>query len=371
MPVEIGLWRVNDQPQRIQPAIMPLESRLEQIILDDPAILEAKLLVVGNQVATKYGKYIDVLGLDSEGVLHILELKRDRTPRDVVAQALDYASWVQELGNEDVRDIFETWNPGKSLDEAFAERFDGAPVPDELNSGHIMTIVASDLDPGTERIVAYLNRFHSVPINVMKFRYFTDNGNDYLARTWLIDEASRGSVSGPARPKSTKAAWNGQDWYAAFGMDEGNRASDRGARVWEDARTYGFISAGGGEWYSRTLKSLPQGAQVFVHVPQHGYVGVGIVQGAAKPADEASLTVNGASQQFRSLRLQGSYRHPHADEGTDTAEYIVPIQWIESVPLDEAIWRPGMFANQNSACKLRNQFTIDELTKEFRLTDQL
>jgi RecB family endonuclease NucS len=41
-----------------------------------------------------------VLGLDSEGVLHILELKRDRTPRDVVAQALDYASWVQELGNE-------------------------------------------------------------------------------------------------------------------------------------------------------------------------------------------------------------------------------------------------------------------------------
>lgn len=363
MPVEIGLWRVDDKPQRIRPAVMPLEARLEQIILDDPEILEIKLLVLGNQVATKYGKYIDVLGLDSDGVLHILELKRDRTPRDVVAQTLDYASWVQELGNEDVRDIFASCNSGTSLDEAFAERFDGAPVPDELNSGHVMTIIASDLDPGTERIIAYLNNFHDVPINVMKFRYFTDHGHDYLARTWLIDEAAPVSATGPARAKSTRATWNGRDWYAAFG-------TDGAARSWEDARTHGFISAGGGEWYSRTLKTLPPDARVFVHIPQHGYVGVGLVQGPAVPASEALLTVNGASQRFRSLPLQASYRHPQTDEGTDTDEYIVPIQWIETVPLDQAVWRAGMFANQNSACKLRNQFTIDELTKEFHLIDQ-
>lgn len=115
MPVEVGLWRVDDRPQRIRPAAMPLEAKLEQLILDDPEILEARLLLLGRQVPTKYGKYIDLLGLDSEGVLHILELKRDRTPRDVVAQALDYASWVQELGNEDVRNIFAAGNPGSSL----------------------------------------------------------------------------------------------------------------------------------------------------------------------------------------------------------------------------------------------------------------
>ncbi len=362
MPIELGLWRVDDKPQRILPTLMPLEAKLEQMILDDPEILEAKLLLLGSQVATKYGKYIDVLGLDSEGVLHILELKRDRTPRDVVAQALDYASWVQELGNEDVRNIFASANSGKSLDEAFAERFDGAPVPDELNSGHVMTIIASDLDPGTERIVAYLNNFHDVPINVMKFRYFTDNGHDYLARTWLIDETAPVSASGPAGAKSTRASWNGRDWYAAFGIDNNSRS-------WEDARNYGFISAGGGDWYSRTLKSLPQGARVFVHVPQHGYVGVGIVQGLAMPADEAILNVDGSSQPFRSLPLKGAYRHPQADENSDAAEYIVPIRWTETVPLDKSVWRPGMFANQNSACKLRNQFTIDELTREFHLTE--
>ena len=34
--------------------------------------------------------------------MHIIELKRDRTPRDVVAQALDYASWVRGLHYEDI-----------------------------------------------------------------------------------------------------------------------------------------------------------------------------------------------------------------------------------------------------------------------------
>lgn len=361
MPVEVGLWRVDDRPQRIRPRPMPLEAKLEQLILDDPEILEAKLLLLDSQVATKYGKYIDLVGMDSEGVLHIVELKRDRTPREVVAQALDYASWVQELSNSDVREIFENANPGRSFDEAFAQRFDGAPVPDELNSGHVMTIVASDLDAATERIVAYLNNSHGLPINVMMFRYFTDNGHEYLARTWLIDEGAPVAASGTTRNKGTRAVWNGLDWYGAFGV--GN------TRSWHDARTYGFISAGGADWYSKTLKGLPAGARVFVHVPQHGYVGVGIVQGPAAPADEAVLEIDGITQPFRSLSLQGEYLHSPGGGDVDSAEYIVPVRWIDTVALEDAVWRPGMFANQNSACKLRNQFTIDELTREFRLTD--
>lgn len=363
MPVEVGLWRVDGRPERIRPRTMPLEAKLEQLILDDPEILEVKLLLLGSQVATKYGKYVDLLGVDSEGVLHILELKRDRTPREVVAQALDYASWVEELGNSDVRNIFENANPDRSFDEAFAQRFDGAPVPDELNSGHVMTIVASDLDPATERIVAYLNNSRGVPINVMMFRYFIDNGHEYLARTWLIDETASMSASGTPRNRSTRAPWNGCDWYVAFGIGD--------SRSWDDARRHGFISAGGADWYSRTLKGLPAGARVFVHVPQHGYVGVGVVQGPAAPADGAVLDIGGVTRDFRSLALQGSYRHPQASEGVDAAEYIVPVQWIDTVPLEGAVWRPGMFANQNSACKLRNQFTIDELTREFKLSDLL
>ena len=362
MPVEIGLWRVDGRPERISPGTMPLESRLEQLILDDPEILETQLLLIGSQVQTGYGKYIDVLGIDAEGVTHVLELKRDRTPRDVVAQTLDYASWIQQLGNEDIRQIFAKHHPTQNFDEQFALRFDGAPVPDELNSSHVLTIIASDLDSSTERIVAYLNNSHNVPINVMKFRYFTDQGHDYLVRTWLIDEEKSNAASIPDQGRSTRAAWNGRDWYASFGIDNGTRS-------WEDARNYGFISAGGGEWYSRTLKSLPVDSQVSVYVPRHGYVGIGEVRGKAMRTQEAMLSVDGKEVAFTSLPLVGSYRHPAEGGEEEADEYIVPVRWIETRSLDDAVWRAGMFANQNSACKLRNQFTIDELSKAFQLTE--
>jgi hypothetical protein len=65
--------------------------------------------------------------VDAEGCLHVLELKRDRTPRDVVAQLLDHAAWVQDLSNEQVREIHAAYardtGVAEELDEAFPLRF--------------------------------------------------------------------------------------------------------------------------------------------------------------------------------------------------------------------------------------------------------
>ncbi|HEY3406632.1 MAG TPA: hypothetical protein VGK53_00510 [Propionicimonas sp.] len=68
-----------------------------------PTILGERLLAIGRQVHTPYGKIIDLLAIDADGNLHVLELKRDMTPRDVVAQALDYGSWVRWLQRADVQ----------------------------------------------------------------------------------------------------------------------------------------------------------------------------------------------------------------------------------------------------------------------------
>ena len=63
------------------------ESTLEEWLESNPgAILEeGGLLVVGRQVVTNLGGYIDLLGVDREGNAVVVELKRDRTPRDVIA----------------------------------------------------------------------------------------------------------------------------------------------------------------------------------------------------------------------------------------------------------------------------------------------
>jgi hypothetical protein len=36
-------------------------------------------------------------------------------------------------------------------------------------------------------------------------------------------------------------------------------------------------------------------------------------------------------------------------------------------PGERAFWKTGLFANQNSATKLRNQFTLEQVTAEFGL----
>jgi hypothetical protein len=121
-------------------------------------------------------------------------------------------------------------------------------------------------------------------------------------------------------------------------------------RNWDDARRYGFVSAGGGAWFSRTIRALPVGGRVFVCIPKRGYVGVGTVSGEARPFDEASVEVDGQLRRLAELELQGTYHH--SNEAEDNEEYVVPVRWTAVKPREQAVWETGMFANQNSACKL-------------------
>jgi hypothetical protein len=86
-----------------------------------------------------------------------------------------------------------------------------------------------------------------------------------------------------------------------------------GQRSWDDARKYGFIFAGGGIFCSRTLRSLPVGARVFVDIPQTGYVGVGTTSGEAARFDDAIVTTDGQQRKLAELPLAGGYHHTEAD----------------------------------------------------------
>ena len=122
------------------------------------------------------------MALDAEGRVHVLELKRDRTPRDVVAQALDYGSWAKDLSLEELEQIHQDSGDGDTrLDEAFAEHF-GSPLPDVVGAEQQFTIVASELDATSDRIIEFLAESYDVPINAVFFRHFADGGCEYLAR---------------------------------------------------------------------------------------------------------------------------------------------------------------------------------------------
>ena len=98
MPVEIGIWSIaGATTTQLEQKSLDLESRLEDILEQDLSIVGPNWMVIGRQVRTSFDKRIDLLAIDRVGNLVVIELKRDRTYRDVVAQVLDYASWVKDL----------------------------------------------------------------------------------------------------------------------------------------------------------------------------------------------------------------------------------------------------------------------------------
>jgi hypothetical protein len=350
------MWRIDGgEPRALTAAALPTEKELQEFLRRDPSLLGVTLLVIGSEVQTPFGKRLDLLAIDGDGNLHILELKRDRTPREVVAQILDYGSWVSTLSRDEVIDIAEKYL-GRPLEVAFEEVFGGAP-PDELNSELQLTVVAGALDASSERIVTYLRGF-GVPINAVFFSYLEDDDRRYLARSWLAGTEEGASTSTSAA-KGKRAAWNGVDWYVSFGGD----------RPWEDARRFGFVSAGGGKFYTQTIRALPVNARIWVNIPGTGYVGVGTVTGPAVRFEQAQVDLDGMPVPLASQRLLGDYPH-HGAATDDEAEWVVPVSWTNTFPESAAYWERGFFANQNSACKLRQEFTLERLAHHFDVDDE-
>lgn len=363
MPVEFAVWRIGQGITSVGWTPFPDEKRLEALIEEDPrGLLGEDVLLLGRQVDTAFGKRIDLLGIDIDGDLHVIELKRDKTPRDIVGQLLDYASWVQTLGYEDVLRLWEPRSPGQPFEEAFFDHF-GINLPDTLNTQHHLLIVASELDASTERIVQYLSESYSVPLNAVFFRYFQSEGQEFLARTWLVDPLEAESRSTPNSSISTgaKEPWNGHDFYVALSQGGDDHS-------WEDCQKYGFVSAGGGQWFTRTLRQLTPGSRVFAHIPKEGYVGVGEVLAPVVAVNEFTVEVDGQSVPILAVPLVATKMGQNADN-PDLAEHLVRVKWLNTRPRAQAFWRAGLFANQNIACKLRNKFTIDTLTAEFGLAD--
>jgi hypothetical protein len=119
----------------------------------------------------------------------VVELKRDKTPREITAQILDYGSWVKGLSNDRITAIGEAYLGQGKLDEAFQRRF-GADLPETLNENHRLLIVASQIDTSSERIIKYLSDTYGVNINAATFQYFKEpNGSELLARIFLIEPA--------------------------------------------------------------------------------------------------------------------------------------------------------------------------------------
>jgi len=350
MSFRMNLWHVEGT-ELVELHSKPLdaEDRLETWLANDPSLLGIDVLVFGRQVVTAHRGRIDLICLDRDANCVIIELKRGRTPRDVVAQLLDYGSWVQHLGFDDLDAICQKFRH-ISLAKAYSELF-GDSLPDTVNSEHSLFLVASELDDSSERIVQYLSETHGLGINVVFFSCFDTLVGEVVGRAWLQDpeDVTERAIS------RKKSPWLGY-WFVNVG--EGMH------RNWDDNRRYNFLSAGQGTKYSKPLKKLKPGDKVFAYMKGRGYVGFGKVVSKAIPIRDYVPDSHG--KPLLKLNLQA----PNPDDnGNDQemCEWVIPVDWTKTFSRDEPRTFKGVFANPNIVCKLRHSPTVEFLEQEFEL----
>ena len=323
---------------------LDLETKIEAWVADDLTLIGVDGFVIGRQIATDHGKFIDILAMDEDGNLVIIELKRDRSPRDIVAQVLDYASWVRRLSTRDVHALALSLDV--SLAKDFRDKF-GTSLPQSLNASHQMVVVASEVDEGTKRIIEYLSEEHDIGINAAFFNVFEAGGEERLTTDALLDQEE---VKDRA-VKKAQAPWSGY-YYLTGGSEED--------RSWADMRDYGFFTASGKQFFTKRLEQLSVGDKVFYYQKKNGYLGFGVVTSEKVAAAEYDL--DDGTKLIDALPRK--YLTDDLDD-PDLCAYVVGVDWQQTFPVNDGRTFSGIFSNQNVVCKIRHQETVDFLKEQF------
>ena len=360
MAIQQKLWTVDVKPKELVSSELPSEDFLENMIIEQPEILSSDWMIIGKQVRTKYNKYIDLLAIAPDGEIIIVELKKNKSPREIVAQGIDYASCVQDWSAEKIRETYtdfaKKFSRNIDFDVAYKDYFSAKEsLPDEeINSKHRIVLVAAKFDDSSERIVEYLAKF-KVEISVLVFQVFAYGQQKLLSRTWLVDSEDD-YINGDDN-------WN-QEYYISFGHTaEGRR--------WEDALRYNFISGGGKRWYSKTLEQLKPNDFFWVNIPGEGYVACGKVLEEAVPIHEFKVKdETGNIISFINADKLGHYAIGDSLEDSINCEYFVRVEWINARQIENAFKEVGLFGNQNTACKPKTNkwiHTTNRLKQKFNL----
>lgn len=175
---------------------LELERHLEDWLENSPRVLsQDSVLWIGRQTSATDEDgtiYSDLLGVDSQGNLVIAELKKGRTPRDIIAQILDYAAWADDLSDSQIHGIAEAYFENregfqeKTFDDAFREAFD-IPETDELprlNDGGLrLFIVAEEIPPRVARVCRFLQSSHGINVSCIDVSILETKSGEVVVST--------------------------------------------------------------------------------------------------------------------------------------------------------------------------------------------
>lgn len=172
------VYRIDsDDLSRIEEQELSSEKSLESYLIrtDGAQIGGVEILYIDQQGSPGEGGIFDIVGLDDHGELVIIELKRARSPRDIVAQALEYAASIRNEDYEQLESRYRGFvdDDGVSLQVAHAEFFDRKePLSErEFNTDQRLLLVGRDFSDLSLDMADFL-REHGIDVICVTYSSF-------------------------------------------------------------------------------------------------------------------------------------------------------------------------------------------------------
>ena len=191
--------------------VKPFDAEHEEAVLErwlesnpDGILEDSGVMIIGRQVQTDLGGFIDLVGVDRSGNAVVVELKRDRTPRETIAQSLEYAAYICRLDADALERILRVYEGDESLSLAdqhreYFELSDAEAVA--FNKDQRVVVIGQSVTPQIRQTAAFLGS-KGVHVTCVEFTFFeADGGRRLLSQDIVVgsDRSRAAQVSGASR----------------------------------------------------------------------------------------------------------------------------------------------------------------------------
>lgn len=179
-----GASAARAKPISLAEAGLKERQHLQEWIIDHPEVLGSDLKII----AFEFGSWaaqsgaverdrLDVLGMDADGRLVVVELKRDKAPDTVDMQALKYAALVSRFTRDDLDRVhaqFLTKRRGELVDPstAAAELDEWATITEESLRLPRVVLVASAFPKTVTATVVFLHQQLGLDVQLLAFQAY-------------------------------------------------------------------------------------------------------------------------------------------------------------------------------------------------------
>ena len=342
---------------------------LQRLLKDNIQVVATDILIISEE----FGEWIDskrrvdLLGIDSDGAIVVIEIKRDATGDHMELQAIRYAAMVANMTFDRAVDTYQRYLDRSETDGAADARSGllefldwDEPREDEFGQNVRIVLVAADFSKEMTTAVLWLNE-RDLDIRCVRLKpYIFDNQTLVdVQQVVPLPEAQEYMVR--IREKAIEEREAARKDTGYWFMNTGDNGENRG-RCWEDCKRYGFMLAGGGEKWTRKIKRLQIGDKLFAYLSGHGYVGLAEVTAPAVPMK--SFRPAGHDRCLHELQLTGTIDLERMND-PQFCDWCVAVKWMYALEREHAMLSHR--ARRSTLERIRQPELVAELLQYFEM----